>query len=53
MIIHIPYVSLGIVDCLFYNGRFPPAKNSQNKMLEMLVYTPMEYNSADGERDFY
>ena len=37
-------ISLGVVDCSFYNHRFAPKDDNHNKKLEMLAYTLLDYN---------
>ena len=39
-----PSVSLGIVDCSLYTRRIAPEDDYHKKRMDMLVYTPVEYN---------
>ena len=44
MISDIPNVSLGIVDCSLYTRRFALKDDYHKKRMDMLAYTPMEFN---------
>ena len=39
-----PYVSLGTVDCSLYNGRITLKDDYHKKRMDMLAYSPVEYN---------
>ena len=39
-----PNVSLGIVDCSLYNRRITLKENYHKKRMDMLAYSPVEYN---------
>ena len=44
MISHNPNVSLGIVDCSLYTRRFALKDDYHKKKMDMLAYTPVEFN---------
>ena len=39
-----PNVSLGIVDCSLYNRRIALKDDYRKKRMDMLAYTPLEFN---------
>ena len=42
-----PNVSLGIVDCSLYTRRIAPKDDYHKKRMDMLAYTPVEFNYLD------
>ena len=47
MIYDNPNVSLGIVDCSLYTRRIPFKDDYRKKRIDMLAYTPVEFNRLE------
>ena len=48
-----PNVSLEIVDCSVYTRRIALKDEHHKKRMDMLAYTPVEFNYMETSKDFY